>query len=125
MFAQKQNGIDQEPHYSAMQEAYHHFNDTQGNSVVHVFIGDSITSGFDLHEFQPVGSRPVLNRGIYSDTTEGLLGRIETNVNNLKIEKLFVMIGYNDLDLKTDDEIVLLLLTINEQHFPDYFDSVV
>ena len=105
IFAEEHTAIEQEPFYRAMSETYFHLNSAQGNAPVHVLIGDSITSGFRLHEFEPAGSRPVLNRGIYSDTTDGLLGRIETNVNNLTIDKLFVMIGYNDLDRKTDDDI--------------------
>jgi lysophospholipase L1-like esterase len=105
LLAEENTAVEQEPLYRAMREAYLHFNKVHKN-VVHVFIGDSITAGFNLHEFEPAGSRPVLNRGIYSDTTDGLISRIETNVNNLTIEKFFLMIGYNDLDLKTDDEIL-------------------
>lgn len=105
IFTEENTTIEQEPFYRAMSETYLNFNSAQGNAPVHVLIGDSITSGFRLHEFEPTGSRPVLNRGIYSDTTDGLLGRIETNVNNLTIDKLFVMIGYNDLDQKGDEDI--------------------
>jgi lysophospholipase L1-like esterase len=105
IFAEEHTAIEQEPFYRAMTETYFHLNNAQGNAPVHVLIGDSITAGFSLYEFEAAGSRSVLNRGIYSDTTDGLLGRVETNVNNLKIEKFFVMIGYNDLDRKTDYDI--------------------
>ena len=106
LFAEDYTAVAQEPFYRAMTEAYLHFNLDLGHVPVHVFIGDSITAGFNLHEFGPSGSRRVLNRGIYSDTTDGLFRRIGINANNLMIEKLFVMIGYNDLHRKADDEIV-------------------
>ena len=69
-----------------------------------VFVGDSITKLFNIREFS--GKIEVINRGIFSDTTHGLLNRLEININNLKIEKLFVMIGYNDLIFRTNLEIV-------------------
>ncbi len=67
-------------------------------------VGDSITKRFNIQEFE--GNCAIINRGIFSDTTQGLLNRLETNVNTLDIDKIFVMIGYNDLKFRTNNEII-------------------
>jgi lysophospholipase L1-like esterase len=82
---------------------YEYLNRMYRGSKSIVFIGDSITARFKVGEY--FGYRPVLNRGIYSDTTVGLINRIERNCNNLKIYKCFIMIGYNDLKYRRDEEI--------------------
>ncbi|MFW5735015.1 MAG: GDSL-type esterase/lipase family protein [Oceanidesulfovibrio sp.] len=59
-----------------------------------VFLGDSLTEGWLIHkEFQEHGLR---NRGIGGDTTFGLLMRLHEIVQE-KPEKIFIMIGVNDL----------------------------
>ncbi len=57
----------------------------------------------------------VLNRGINSDTTVSLLERLDRNVGSLKIEKLFLLIGYNDLQYRTNSEIVANIRLILER----------
>lgn len=60
-----------------------------------VFVGDSITAGGLWGEIFPgTGAR---NRGIGGDTTEDVLARIG-QVHALRPEKLFLMIGINDLN---------------------------
>lgn len=59
-----------------------------------VFLGDSITERGLWSEFFPESS--IANRGIESDTTEGVLKRID-DISKSKPEKLFIMIGVNDL----------------------------
>jgi lysophospholipase L1-like esterase len=57
----------------------------------------------------------VLNRGICSDTTVGLLKRLEKNVNNIEINKLFILIGYNDLPYRSNEEILANIeMVVNE-----------
>lgn len=90
--------------YKDLVEEYRNLNLFYKNKTVIVFIGDSITKRFNTDEFFPCEN--ILNRGIYSDTTFGLLNRLDENINNLRIEKLFVLIGYNDLNDKTDTEIL-------------------
>lgn len=85
-------------------EEYYFLNKKLGDKKIIVFLGNSITKRFNVHEFFP--GYPVVNRGIYFDTTLGLINRLERNVNNLRIEMLFLMIGYNDLKYRTDKEIV-------------------
>lgn len=89
--------------YRDLSEQYSYMNKMQ-RSKVNVFVGDSITKRFNVQEF--FKDIKILNRGIYFDTTHGLLNRIKSNINNLKIKKLFVMIGYNDLKYRTNDEII-------------------
>lgn len=60
-----------------------------------VFLGDSITEGFSLHDFFP--DLQPLNRGISGDHTDGLLERLYYSVVRLKPAKLFVLIGINDI----------------------------
>ncbi|HWS52055.1 MAG TPA: GDSL-type esterase/lipase family protein [Microbacterium sp.] len=65
-----------------------------------VFLGDSITEGGAWTEWYP--GRPVINRGIGGDTTDGLLARIDTAVQDPS--QVFLMIGTNDLALRRRPE---------------------
>lgn len=69
-----------------------------------IFVGDSITDGCEWNElFQ---NNSVKNRGISSDTTKGVLKRIE-QINILKPKKVFIMIGVNDLGTKVSIEEII------------------
>ncbi|MFC2157780.1 GDSL-type esterase/lipase family protein [Acidobacteriota bacterium] len=59
-----------------------------------VFLGDSITDGCEWSEFH--GGREIKNRGISGDTTDGVLERLG-EVTESRPEKIFLMIGVNDL----------------------------
>lgn len=89
--------------YKDLREEYAYLNKNIASPKI-VFLGDSITKRFNIQEFS--GNNQIINRGIFFDTTHGLLDRLETNVTNLKLEKLFLMIGYNDLSVREDDEII-------------------
>jgi lysophospholipase L1-like esterase len=68
-----------------------------------VFVGDSITQDFPIHDFFP--DLTVYNRGIGGDTTEGLKNRLEESIFALEPQKVVLMIGTNDLALlKTTPE---------------------
>ncbi len=86
-----------------MAEEYFHLNQLLKNRSFTVFAGDSITKRFNIAEF--TADRDILNRGIFFDTTHGFLTRLDKNINNLEINKLFLMIGYNDLKYRSNDEI--------------------
>ncbi len=58
-----------------------------------VFIGDSITQGFNVHEFYY--GLPVFNRGIIGDTTTGVLARMNESVYELSPSKVFIAIPHN------------------------------
>lgn len=66
-----------------------------------VFLGDSITQGGLWSElFDAPGIR---NRGIGGDTTRDLLERAN-QIHSLRPDKLFLMIGINDLNTQMDRE---------------------
>lgn len=77
-----------------------------------VFIGDSIIEHFPIEEM--FGKQNVLNRGIELDSTVGVLKRLSTIINNINISTCFLLIGYNDLQYRTPEEIcrnILLILS--------------
>lgn len=59
-----------------------------------LFIGDSITEGYDLQ--RSYGDNTIVNMGIGGDFTSGVLMRLES-VKRLKPRKIFLMIGINDI----------------------------
>lgn len=59
-----------------------------------IFIGDSIIDGCEWGEL--FGNTQIKNRGISGDVTQGVLNRL-TEVTESKPEKVFLMIGTNDL----------------------------
>lgn len=59
-----------------------------------IFAGDSITAFGRFSEFFP--SYKVMNRGIGSDTTEGLYNRMDELLSHHP-QKVFIMIGINDI----------------------------
>lgn len=58
-----------------------------------VMIGDSITDGAEWEALFP--SVNIANRGIFGDTTAGVLARIDS-ITSTQADKAFVMIGIND-----------------------------
>lgn len=78
-------------------ERVSHFNavDIPKNSIV--FIGDSLTQRGLWNEFFP--NKKIVNRGINSDTTEGVINRINPIIQS-KPSQVFIMIGVNDLFYK-------------------------
>lgn len=65
-----------------------------------IFIGDSITEGFDLKRH--LDDSTLVNMGIGGDFTSGVLRRLDVAAD-LKPAKVFVMIGINDI-LKDVDQ---------------------
>jgi lysophospholipase L1-like esterase len=93
-----------QPEYRELVNEYERLNLlTKGQSVT-VFLGDSLTKAFNVSEY--FADRHVLNRGINSDTTVGLLARLDRNVANLDVNALFLLIGFNDLKLRDDSAIL-------------------
>ena len=66
-----------------------------------VFVGDSLTEGFDLKKFFP--EYQTLNRGIVSDTIgtlekdRGVINRLDNSVFDCNPECVFILIGVNDI----------------------------
>ena len=90
--------------YKDLVEEYKSLNSSYLEDAYTVFIGDSITKRFNTEEY--FKNERVLNRGIFWDTTYGLMQRLDDNANNINIRKLFIMIGYNDLKYRDNLTIV-------------------
>lgn len=68
-----------------------------------VFLGDSLT---DANEWaEQLNLSHVLNRGISGDTTQGVLNRLDSLGNP---QKIFILIGVNDLINLNSDEATIL-----------------
>jgi lysophospholipase L1-like esterase len=80
-----------------------------------VFVGDSITQEFQIHEFFP--NQLMYNRGIGGDTTQGLLTRLEESVYGLKPKLVVLQIGTNDfpvLKLSPEQSLKNLQLVVHQ-----------
>ncbi len=99
--------------YKDLTNEYTQLNKKLQNKKLIVFIGDSITKRFNLSEYFP--NKPIINRGIYSDTTVGLLKRLSSSLEGLTIDKIFILIGYNDLSIRSNKKIVQNIRTILKQ----------
>lgn len=69
-----------------------------------VFVGDSITYKCQWNELYP--DKSIKNRGIGSDTTSGLLTRIDSIIKT-QPDKLFIMIGINDLSIGINEDVTI------------------
>jgi lysophospholipase L1-like esterase len=103
VFEKKTDKIFEYDIYKDLREEYSYLNKMHNEAKI-VFVGDSITKRFNIQEF--AGDCRIINRAVFFDTTQGLLDRIDVNVNNLNVDIVFLMIGYNDLKFRSDDEIV-------------------
>lgn len=94
-----------------------HFETLPKSEADTIFLGDSLT---DLCEWsESFKNNRIKNRGICGDTTEGILNRID-NIIESKPQKLFILIGINDLNQGRKVEDVLksytsILRTLQEQ----------
>ena len=61
-----------------------------------VFLGDSLTEGYDLDTFYP--QYVTVNRGIGGDTTFGVWERLEVSVFALQPKAVVMLIGANNFD---------------------------
>lgn len=94
-----------------------HFETLSNSESEIVFLGDSLSDYCEWSEFFP--NQRIKNRGIAGDTTDGILNRIDEVIQS-KPQKLFLLIGINDLNQgKTRTHIVtnyrLILKTFKEQ----------
>lgn len=78
-----------------------------------VFLGDSLTDFYQIEEF--FHDYKVYNRGIASDTTKGVLERLEDNVIQIEPRKVFLQIGTNDYIRYNNDYIYNNIIKIIDQ----------
>jgi lysophospholipase L1-like esterase len=77
-----------------------------------VFLGDSITDGWDLARYFP--GKPYVNRGISGQTTAQMLVRVFPDVIDLKPAALILLAGTNDIARNTGPQ-TLTMVTENIQ----------
>ncbi len=68
-----------------------------------LFLGDSLTEWFDYEHYFP--GKKISNHGIVGDTSSGIIHRLDEVVLE-KPEKIFLMIGVNDLFHRIEKETV-------------------
>ena len=88
------------PGYDRWVSQFDMYTERQGGIV---FLGDSITEGAAWEELFP--ATLTRNRGISGDTALGVLNRLD-QVIALKPEKIFLLIGTNDLGLGISEDVI-------------------
>lgn len=80
---------------------YDNFNTHKRNSEVidknYVFLGDSITSRYDLDKYFPDYKYRVVNSGIGGDKTSDILDDMEKRVYRYNPSDVFILVGTNDI----------------------------
>lgn len=71
----------------------------------YVFLGDSITEGYDLNKYY--SDYPVVNSGIGGYTTIKILEKMDTMVYRYNPTKVFLLIGTNDIAHKESKEDII------------------
>ena len=69
-----------------------------------VFLGDSITHGYNLEKYFPNNS--VVNSGIDGNNTQDILDNLKERVYRYNPSKVFLLIGTNDILYKDKEEII-------------------
>lgn len=99
---------------SRYQEANQKAGAPQPDNARAVFLGDSITDGWRLNEYFP--ERDFINRGISGQITSEMLGRMQSDVIELKPAALVVLGGTNDLargvNLTTIEDNLAMIATL-------------
>ena len=97
--------------YNEFLKLYHqHYNDRLAlfeeenktlTDVDVVFLGDSLTEGYDLKTYYPEYN--VANRGIGGDTTFGLEKRLQVSAYDINPKMVMMLIGANNFDTMMDN----------------------
>lgn len=66
-----------------------------------MFLGDSLTEGYDLKTYYPEYN--VVNRGIGGDTTFGLEKRLQVSAYDINPKMVMMLIGANNFDTMMDN----------------------
>jgi lysophospholipase L1-like esterase len=112
----KANG-KQASFYSAKVSQFDHY---VGNNSDIIFLGDSMIEYCDWNEL--LGNGDIKNRGIRGDTTDRILKRLDNIIAGAP-QKIFIMVGVNDLirkrDLKTVENNYNDMLSKFHQKLPE------
>ncbi|MDP2816530.1 MAG: GDSL-type esterase/lipase family protein, partial [Rectinemataceae bacterium] len=98
---QESASVDKKRMYSEITSLFPYYKTTKARIVM---LGDSLTYSANWNEM--FDDCTIVNRGISSDTTEGVLKRLD-NVISLNPEKVFVMIGINDIGLGIPEDMTV------------------
>lgn len=72
-----------------------------------LFVGDSITDGYDLKKYYNYENKIIINSGVGGYRTTNIINRFRNLVDQYNPNKLFLMIGTNDIGAgMSKDEIV-------------------
>ncbi len=83
-------------YYNSKIELYKSENESLTEAIDIVFLGDSLTDGYDVSRFYP--EYKVLNRGIGGDTTVGLEKRLKVSLYDVNPKVAVMLIGANNMD---------------------------
>ena len=72
-----------------------------------VFIGDSITDGYNLKKHFSFLLLKTYNRGISRDTTDGVLKRLNVSLYDIKPSIVVILIGINDIKRDIDHDTII------------------
>ena len=89
-----------EEHYNSRLALFEEENKT-AQDVDIVFLGDSLTEGYDVESYYP--DYNVLNRGIGGDTTIGLEKRLKVSAYDANPKMIFMLIGANNFSTMLDN----------------------
>jgi lysophospholipase L1-like esterase len=95
----------------------------------YLFLGDSITSIYDLDKYYP--NMPVVNSGISGNKTTDILIDMKNRVYRYNPSKVFLLIGTNDLPTDESDEKIIKniekiikKIKINRPYAEIYLESI-
>lgn len=89
-------------HYKARLELFQKLPDRKGEII---FLGNSITEAGNWEELYP--QKTIINRGISGDNSYGVVARLDEVVSS-RPDKIFLLIGINDLKRGTPANYILL-----------------
>lgn len=72
-----------------------------------VFAGDSITDRYDLNQYYQYDNKIVINSGISGYKTTNMISRFHNLIEQHQADKLFLMIGTNDLGSGTENDVIV------------------
>lgn len=103
-YLKAQTKIDSSFHFYYYDQKLSMFDSMELQEDCIVWLGDSITDGGEWSEL--FKKKKTANRGISSDVTFGVLNRLY-NIKKIKPEKVFVLIGMNDVARNIPDSIII------------------
>ena len=89
------------PHWHKRMEIFVNEQDSISDDSA-IFLGNSITEGFDLNTFFP--EMHTVNRGIVSDHIDGVIKRLNVCLGDANNAKLFILLGINDIGAKRSEK---------------------